>query len=101
MLHQPDRLGQWRECDKDFALAVASAVAEPEVAKRRGRIFGKIVKHQTQFARERADARMPAVDEFTAQFAHLAIGKMVAQAKHAPADPFLRLIHAHANAGLA
>jgi hypothetical protein len=44
---------------------------------------------------------MTGVDQFTAEFAYLAVGEVAAQAEHASADAFLRLVQLHADAGLA
>ena len=56
----------------------------------------KIIEHQTQLGGECADARVAGVDQLAAEFADLAIGEMIAQAEHAPADALLRFVHAHA-----
>jgi hypothetical protein len=61
----------------------------------------QVVEHRPEFLRERTDAHVSAVDQFAAEFDHLARWEMVAQAEHAAADARLRFEHAHRHARLA
>jgi hypothetical protein len=61
----------------------------------------QVIQRDAEFAGQRADAGVAGIDQFAAEFDHLAVGEMVAQREHAPADAFLRLEYAHAHALLA
>jgi hypothetical protein len=96
-----DCLGERRECAQDVVLGVAAATVEPDVAIARRWILREVVELQPQFRGERADAHVTRVDQLAAEFAHLAVGEMVAQREHAATDARLRLVHAHADPSLA
>ena len=96
-----DRRRERRKLAQDVFLAVATTLGIPDFAKCVRWILGKVIEDEAQFCRERPDPRMPGIDQLAAEFADLAIGKMVAQAEHASADAFLSLVDAHGDAGLA
>ena len=94
-----DRRRHRHEGAHDLGLADRAAIEEPGVMV--AVAVEQVVEGQAEFAGQLADVRMPGVDQLAAEFDHLAIGEMVAQRQHAPADAVLRFVHAHAHAGLA
>jgi hypothetical protein len=96
-----DQRGHRRERLQHFMLAAQAAVEIPAVFQARCFRADEVIERQFQFRRELVHARMPAVDELSAEFAYLAVGEVVAQAQHAAAAAVLRLDDAHRHAGLA
>ena len=78
---------------------IIAAIEEPRIGH--GLAREQVVEHQSQFRSQRADADMVGVDQFAAEFDHLPVGEMIAQAQHPAADAVLRLEHAHRDSGLA